>query len=224
MQESHDHGAEIARQQLRELHERMDPEQQTSAVYLGTHLELHEALPEIIRNHKVSLVIMGTQGAGRLSGAIFGTNASWVVQHAPCPVLVVPDTFHAQRLEQVAYATQFDKTDLLALEALGQLMGEVKLTLLHVTSDPGREVEMVKESFAARLQSQLPGSHFEILLLKGRNVADTLHNYLEQHATQLLVMSARPHTAVDRVLGKSLSQLMTQQSRLPLLIFHRPLP
>jgi nucleotide-binding universal stress UspA family protein len=36
------------------------------------------------------LIIMGTHGRSGLAHALLGSNAERVIQHAPCPVLIVP--------------------------------------------------------------------------------------------------------------------------------------
>ena len=41
-----------------------------------------------------ALVVVGRHGSGRFSGAVLGSVALGVVQHAPCPVVVVPASEH----------------------------------------------------------------------------------------------------------------------------------
>ena len=48
-----------------------------------------EAILDIVNVRKCDLVIMGSRGLGRLAGALLGSQSQKVLQHAPCPVLVV---------------------------------------------------------------------------------------------------------------------------------------
>ena len=42
------------------------------------------------RGTHADLIVMGTHGRSGLAHALFGSNVDRVVQHAPCPVLIVP--------------------------------------------------------------------------------------------------------------------------------------
>lgn len=48
-----------------------------------------EAILRLIESRSIDLVIMGTRGLGRLGGLVLGSQSQKVVQHAPCPVLLV---------------------------------------------------------------------------------------------------------------------------------------
>ena len=49
-----------------------------------------QQIVERARATSADLIIMGTHGRGGLAHAILGSNTERVVQHAPCPVLVIP--------------------------------------------------------------------------------------------------------------------------------------
>ena len=48
-----------------------------------------EAILDVAKTRKSDLIVMGSRGLGRLSGALMGSQSQKVVQHAPCPVLIV---------------------------------------------------------------------------------------------------------------------------------------
>jgi nucleotide-binding universal stress UspA family protein len=58
------------------------------------HTELLEGSPAekilgVAKTRDVDLIVMGSRGLGRLRGALLGSQSQKVVQHAPCPVLIV---------------------------------------------------------------------------------------------------------------------------------------
>ena len=48
-----------------------------------------EAILDVANTRKVDLIVMGSRGLGRLNGLLIGSQSQKVVQHAPCPVLIV---------------------------------------------------------------------------------------------------------------------------------------
>jgi nucleotide-binding universal stress UspA family protein len=59
----------------------------TSASELG---RSHTAIVEQARRSGAGLIVMGSHGRHGLSHALLGSVAERVVEHAPCPVLVIP--------------------------------------------------------------------------------------------------------------------------------------
>lgn len=48
-----------------------------------------EAILDVADTRKCDLIVMGSRGLGRLTGLLIGSQSQKVVQHAPCPVLIV---------------------------------------------------------------------------------------------------------------------------------------
>ena len=61
----------------------------TMGVFIIAHGVPFQSIIETARTAHVDLIIMGTHGRTGLSPILLGSVAECVVQHAPCPVLVV---------------------------------------------------------------------------------------------------------------------------------------
>jgi nucleotide-binding universal stress UspA family protein len=48
-----------------------------------------EAIMDVANTREVDLIVMGSRGLGRLKGLLIGSQSQKVLQHAPCPVLIV---------------------------------------------------------------------------------------------------------------------------------------
>ena len=48
-----------------------------------------EAILDVANTRKCDLIVMGSRGLGRLTGLLIGSQSQKVVQHAPCPILIV---------------------------------------------------------------------------------------------------------------------------------------
>src|SRR5690606_36461762 len=84
------------------------------------------AAEEIIRFSKspeLDLIVMGTTGENTLLEKVFGSMSSDVSKKANCPVLLIPKgvTFRAYR--NIAYASDFEKTDSRVLDKIVDFAG-----------------------------------------------------------------------------------------------------
>ena len=48
-----------------------------------------EAILDVAKTRNSDIIVMGSRGLGRLTGLLIGSQSQKVVQHAPCPVLIV---------------------------------------------------------------------------------------------------------------------------------------
>ena len=51
--------------------------------------QVADAIINVAHTRDSDLIIMGSEGMGRLTGALVGINGQKVVSEAPCPVLIV---------------------------------------------------------------------------------------------------------------------------------------
>ncbi len=49
-----------------------------------------DVILHVAQVHQVDVIVMGTRGLGSLSGLFLGSQSQKVLQHASCPVLIVP--------------------------------------------------------------------------------------------------------------------------------------
>jgi len=63
--------------------------------------ELQTVLPEIVRDHAIDLIVVGTHGRTGFKKLVLGSVAETVVDYGPCPVLVVGPYADRNRLEQL---------------------------------------------------------------------------------------------------------------------------
>jgi nucleotide-binding universal stress UspA family protein len=71
-----------------------------AGVEAETHLVAGDPAVEICRlaeTCRADMIVMGSRGHGPLAAALLGSVAAHVVQHAHCPVMVVPDPARAGR-------------------------------------------------------------------------------------------------------------------------------
>jgi nucleotide-binding universal stress UspA family protein len=96
-------------------------------------------LPELIRHHKIDLLVLGTHGRGGISALLLGSVAEELFRLVSCPVLTVgpgvPDEpKNSGHVRQILFATDFGSASLAALPFAISLAKEdaAQLVMLHV--------------------------------------------------------------------------------------------
>jgi nucleotide-binding universal stress UspA family protein len=64
-----------------------------------------EAIAEVARDVEADVIVVGTRGHGRITGALLGSVTQGLMHVAPCPVLAVPSTARVEPVERHAAAT-----------------------------------------------------------------------------------------------------------------------
>jgi nucleotide-binding universal stress UspA family protein len=169
-----------------------------------------DALAQIVEEHEVDLLVLGTHGRRGVSKLFLGSVAEGIFRRAACPVLSVGPNVSSKpngeiQFQHIVFATDFSEDSLAALPYAVSLAEEDQalLALLHVVEQPAAgiaDLEDVKASLMRRLQELVPPEaepwcHVECLLEFGQQFALPAQRILEvagDQAADLIVLGARP--------------------------------
>ncbi len=101
---------------------------------------------QFAEEHKIDLIVMGTQGATGLKEYWIGSNTEKVVRYAKVPVLAIRKSFDAARIKNIVFPTtlQLDQKDLIMHIKELQRFFSAKLHLLMVNT-PGNMMRSTDE-------------------------------------------------------------------------------
>jgi nucleotide-binding universal stress UspA family protein len=182
-----------------------------------------DVIPEEAKRFRPHLLLMGTEGENSLARSVFGTITTKMLDDIKVPVLTVPQHAHNNSLTRVLYATDFDEADTQAILDLLQLLQPFNphILCLHISS--GSSDQKDKEKLAqlqANLEQHNATGNLSFRLLEGKDVAETLHSFIEQEHVDLLAVTNRKRSLLDSILHPSLTKKLVLQAEVPLLVFH----
>lgn len=168
-----------------------------------------DALGQIIKEHKIDTVVLGTHGRTGIRKLALGSIAEEIFRRAPCPVLTIgphvsqkPDG--EAKFHHILFATDFSSESLAALPYAISLAeeDEAQLALLHVVSQPAAGVvnlAAVTASLVRRLKELVPldaepWCHPLYLVEFGQQFpspAEAILKVAEHSATALIVLGVR---------------------------------
>ncbi|MCP9234575.1 universal stress protein [Lewinella sp. JB7] len=183
--------------------------------------DLRHTIRQHVAEEGNQLIVMGT--AGRDSGwdDFLGTNASYLINRAPCPVLVVPRNASYRPLDAICFAT--DLNDIGAFRAGGILRTfrpfHPRIEFLHIRG--GEDDEETDFNFGLlRDVFDRPGVSFQTNYTDrvAEDLVGAIFAFAFEQKCQLVVMYRPDRPWLHRLLSKSNTSAAVMRARLPLLI------
>lgn len=197
---------------------------------------LWPTIEQLIKEHEIDLVVLGTRGAGTLRKILIGSGAEEIFRKAKAPVLTVgplaeKEPFYELEFKNILFATDFGKSAEREAKYAFSLAQEhrSRLRFVHVFAHPeaysGDILVLEKEGHQVKLQELVPRGaelhcklDFEVAV--GEPVEQILRIAKETNA-DLIVMGAKargslagnvPHTKAYRVVCGARCPVLTIKS------------
>ncbi|MEL6943867.1 MAG: universal stress protein [Bacteroidota bacterium] len=170
------------------------------------------------------LVVMGTTGKHLIEKKLIGSIASYVAQHAHCPVLLVPRAHRFKGINNIVYARNWESIDTLTLKSVLEL-GKAFYAAIHfvhvnevldIMDFSLTEQEVLMELLA----EDAPEIAYHIVNIDSESPKEGIEDYAYEKEADLIVLVNRQHTFWDNLLKRSLTKEMALHSDIPLLIYH----
>lgn len=174
--------------------------------------------------HKVEMIIMGTQGASGLREALVGTISAAVMENANCPVMTVPAECNFKPFKKIVFATNYAEGDFHYIEHVLDFARpySADLVLLHISSgefERSLEFDAI-ERFKERIKEDTKYKNVTFKLLESKDVYKGMNHYLEEVQADLVAMTMRKRSFIQKLFKRSITQKMAYHSEIPLIAFH----
>ncbi len=192
-------------------------------------IEIKEGVPEdeildYCKKRNPELVVMGTQGK-KITDELIGSVTAEVIDSTLSPVFAVPVQValrSPKQIRRVAFLTNFDQKDLIAIDKTIELCNSENTEIYFIHSaektEPWSEVMLagIKSYFA----SQYPGIKTHYALLGSSNSPELIENYLKEKEIDLLAFNSRRKKMFSRLFNPGLAYRLVMQSDTMLFVTH----
>lgn len=180
---------------------------------------LNDEIKEQVKEKKIDMVVMGTQGATGSEMILFGTHTVHAIKKATCPLLVIPSGFKFKTLKNILfptdYALNYDNKHLNFLNELSKNY-DSKLHILNVFFGIPLEPEQQKtKKFLADFFKNTPHSFYSIE--KG-SVPEAIDQFQENNPVDLLVMINNKHSFFENILFRPVVNEIGFHVKIPFLV------
>ncbi|WP_373057156.1 universal stress protein [Zunongwangia sp. H14] len=183
--------------------------------------KLVHALPEIILEMHIDLVVMGTRGHSGTMTGFMGSNTSRVIKKTiPCPLLVVPGQLPFKAPGKIAFATElkhkFSNDSLYELKKIAEKSNS-GISILYV-GEEGFLNEKQNENLN-NLKLLLEGNDLEVTFISSdEEVSKAISTYVKQHGIQLLSMIYYAHKFSHTIFREPVIRKIDEHLSLPFLV------
>jgi nucleotide-binding universal stress UspA family protein len=193
----------------------------THAVRKGS---ITDEIDEAARNLNVGLIVMGLHGVSAADRFFFGSNAISLVRSASCPILIVPAAARTSEPHKIVFATDYHDSD---LQALDQLLPTARafnsqIEMVHIFDEDDEQTSeiIMMEAISNEIRKKIdyPGIGFQVYY--SSKVSEGIQHFIQQTGADLVVLSARKLSAMQKLFGTSVSQNIIYNASIPILVFH----
>jgi nucleotide-binding universal stress UspA family protein len=173
----------------------------------------------IIQENKVGLVVIGSRTDGAMDHLIFGSDTMDVIDHSPCPVLIIPPKAEMNALKKVTLAIAFELADINAISYLIDLGKQlnfhleiVHISLLNKNDDPVKENAIIEHINAIKQEN------ISYLEISGKDVVKRLNRLCKDNSSDLLALVHYQDDFLSRLFDRSTTAAALDNQHLPLMV------
>jgi nucleotide-binding universal stress UspA family protein len=178
---------------------------------------------ELSKQINADLIVMGTTGANNIINKLIGSNALSVMQRSECPIILVPNEYkQINNIEKIVFADHFDNDNTPVLKhvaAFADSLNVSSIDVLSVSVDYNFDV-VKEESTINNLINLLDSNKTKLNFVSASNFLEGFNKYAETHQVDLLIMSTRKKSLLQRLFAHSETKVMAEHGKIPLMVYH----
>lgn len=192
--------------------------------YASREGNLQAFIKEIVKKQKIDLVVMGTKGAGKITGRLFGSNTSKEMETTECPLIAVPAKIKLTAPKKIVFATDYFEDDAKKIKQLSEFAAlfNAAVEVLHVSDlfDVKSEKKFMLD-FANKVARKIPYKKIKFKVILGYDVNETLKEYTKKNHMDLLAMTTVKRNLFDKIFIPSITKKASYSAKIPLFVFHQ---
>jgi len=173
----------------------------------------------IIQENNVGLVVIGSSTDSSADHLLFGSDTMDVIDHASCPVLIIPPKAEMTELKKVTLAVAFELTDINAISFLTDLGKQLnfQLEIVHV-SLLEKSDNPAKENATLNHIDAIKQDNITYLEIRGKDVAKRLTRLCKDNGSAILALVHHQNSFFSGLFYNSTTAHALENQRIPLMV------
>jgi nucleotide-binding universal stress UspA family protein len=174
---------------------------------------------DLVEDHKIDFVVMGTQGASGIKEVFLGTHTTYAIKKLKCPVLAVPSNFEYEVPKEILFPTDYklDKTNkhLTMLRELCEHHGSRLHILNAYYGTPLSEVQLDNKVF---LDTYFINNAHLFHIAEETDVLGAVDKFQIKSKINFIVMIHNKHSFLENLLFKPVINQVVYHTNVPFLV------
>ncbi len=165
---------------------------------------LISSIQDLISEHKIDLIILGTQGATGAKEVFFGSNTVRVFNEIKCPTLAIPADFEYEKPFEILFPTdlQADYTTF-QMDVLIQIANNNQSNVHALFVSTEKQLTDKQNSKQVELAQHFKTDSFQFHHFQGKSVTAAIDQFQIDSKINLLAMVNNKHTFFENLFFKS---------------------
>lgn len=169
-------------------------------------------------------VIMGTHGASGIQKLLYGSKTAEVIEKAFCPVLAIPLSADFSPYRKIVYATDYQSSDIQALNKLSQL-AEVfgaEIDVVHISEEhESRATELsIVSYFEDLIRENISYPNISCRVFRHDNIGKGIERFTNSVGGDMVALAMRKLGFLSKLFRGSLTKEFVTRSGVPIVAFH----
>ena len=176
---------------------------------------------DIISDAKdIDLIVMGTKGKTNNINMTFGSNTLKVLKYVQCPVLAIPESYNYIQPKHIVFPTNYlIPYKRRELKLLCELAAPYRAIIDMLYISKIGKLSLRQEDNRLFLEEELNKNKLNFKTLKGKDILNSVNNYIKENNIDMLVMVNTRHSYLENILFQSTVDKLSLSLNIPFLAF-----
>lgn len=170
------------------------------------------------------LIVVGMKGATNLESLLFGSTASYLIDKAFCPVLIVPENVKEFEIRSIVYASAFEESDIQAISWLTKLADPLNagIKVVHISNRGEYAGEDQMNWFQEMLREEVNYPKLDFKLIFSDDTFGSLMDTIKAENSQMIAMLERSgQTLIKSLWHRDLVKRMKSERIVPVISINK---
>jgi len=184
---------------------------------------LMKSLPALAEAEKADMIVMGINGASRVSQVFMGSNAINIISETTCPVLIVPPAASFEGMKNILLASDFKNVEETIPAAVINKILSMFQPKLHIANvDEEHYVELTEEYKKEKVKMDTMFGAFnpDYAFMRFYDFEEGIDTYVNDMKINMIITIPRKHSFLAKIFKTSNTRELAFHTRVPLLAVH----